>query len=60
MNNKDLEELFETIETQIEEFKANATKAIEKGNKSAARRARKSSMDLRNSLKEFKARSMNI
>ena len=54
---QNLEELLSSIEETFAGFMTSAKKQIEKGNKAAGTRARVSSMDLRNLLKEFKAQS---
>lgn len=49
-----MKDLFEKITTEFETFKTEADLHIEKGNKSAGTRARKSTLDLEKLLKEFR------
>ncbi|WP_268846234.1 histone H1 [Flavobacterium aestivum] len=49
-----MKDLFEKITAEFETFKTEADLQIEKGNKSAGTRARKSSLDLEKLLKEFR------
>jgi hypothetical protein len=49
-----MKDLFEKINTEIETFKTEAELHIEKGNKAAGTRARKSTLDLEKLLKEFR------
>ncbi len=46
------------IQEQIAAFSENAALQVEKGNKAAGARARKSSLDLEKSLKEFRKASI--
>ena len=49
-----MKDLFEKIISEIETFKTEAELQIEKGNKAAGTRARKSTLDLEKLLKEFR------
>ncbi|WP_413999272.1 histone H1 [Flavobacterium sp. W1B] len=49
-----MKDLFEKISSEIETFKTEAELHIEKGNKAAGTRARKSTLDLEKLLKEFR------
>ncbi|MNE12449.1 Histone H1-like protein Hc1 [compost metagenome] len=49
-----MKDLFEKINAEIETFKTEAELHIEKGNKAAGTRARKSTLDLEKLLKEFR------
>ncbi|WP_348811188.1 histone H1 [Flavobacterium maritimum] len=49
-----MKDLFEKISAEIETFKTEAELHIEKGNKAAGTRARKSTLDLEKLLKEFR------
>jgi len=49
-----MKDLFAKINTEIETFKTEAELHIEKGNKAAGTRARKSTLDLEKLLKEFR------
>jgi hypothetical protein len=49
-----MKDLFEKINAEFETFKTEAELNIEKGNKSAGTRARKSTLDLEKLLKEFR------
>lgn len=49
-----MKELVDKINEQIAVFTENAALQVEKGNKAAGARARKSSLDLEKSLKEFR------
>lgn len=53
-----MKELLEKIATEFEAFKADAELQIEKGNKAAGTRARKSSLDLEKAFKEFRKVSL--
>jgi hypothetical protein len=53
-NNRKMEELVNKIKAEFEAFATNANLQIEKANKSAGTRARKSSLDLEKLLKEFR------
>ncbi|UNY98363.1 histone H1 [Zhouia spongiae] len=53
-----MKELLETIETELANFKQDATEQLEKGNKAAGTRARKSSMELGKLFKEFRKVSL--
>ena len=54
----ELNELVEEINAEIVIFNENSTAQLEKGNKSAGQRARKSSLVLGNLLKKFRAVSV--
>lgn len=58
LNNNIMKELLEKIATEFEAFKADAELQIEKGNKAAGTRARKSSLDLEKAFKEFRKVSL--
>lgn len=58
MNN--LSDLVEEINLKFSAFYSEATKQTEKGNKSAGRRARKLSLEIRDLLKEFRALSVKM
>ncbi len=49
-----MKELVDKINEQIAVFTENAALQVEKGNKAAGARARKASLDLEKSLKEFR------
>lgn len=49
-----MENLMQQIKEQLEAFKTNATAFAEKGNKAAAARARKASLELTKLFKEFR------
>ncbi|MFC5683610.1 histone H1 [Flavobacterium sp. MAHUQ-51] len=53
-----MKELFAKIEVEFENFKSESELHIEKGNKAAGTRARKSSLDLEKLLKEFRKASI--
>lgn len=53
-----MKELIEKIATEFEAFKADAQLQLEKSNKAAGTRARKSSLDLEKLLKEFRKASL--
>lgn len=49
-----MEKLINDINAQIEAFKTDASLQLEKGNKAAGTRARKSALELTKLLKEFR------
>ena len=49
-----MKDLFAKINAEIETFKTESELHIEKGNKAAGTRARKSTLDLEKLLKEFR------
>ncbi|VBB46380.1 conserved hypothetical protein [uncultured Paludibacter sp.] len=51
--------LVEKIQGQIAAFSENAALQVEKGNKAAGARARKASLELEKSLKEFRKVSID-
>lgn len=53
-----MKDLFEKITAEFETFKTEAELQIEKGNKSAGTRARKSTLDMEKLLKEFRKASL--
>ena len=53
-----MKELLEKICAEMEAFKADARLQLEKGNKSAGMRARKTSLSLEKKLKEFRRESV--
>jgi hypothetical protein len=53
-----MEELVGKIKAEFEAFATDANLQIEKGNKAAGTRARKSSLDLEKLLKEFRKASL--
>lgn len=53
-NIKKMEELVNKIKAEFEAFVTDASLQVEKGNKAAGTRARKSSLDLEKLLKEFR------
>ncbi len=53
-----MEELLAKINEQLEAFKTNANLQLEKNNKAAGTRARKSSLELEKLLKEFRKVSL--
>lgn len=53
-----MKELLEKIEAELVNFKEDATLQLEKGNKAAGTRARKSSLELGNLFKEFRKVSL--
>lgn len=54
----DLNTLLTSIETKIEEFLGDAKLRLEKSNKSAGARSRKTSLELTNMLKEWRKLSV--
>ena len=50
--------LVEQIQSTIEVFTTNATQQLEKGNKTAGIRARKSTLELEKLMKEFRRMSI--
>ena len=55
-----MKELLEKINAEAEAFGKTATLQLEKGNKAAGVRARKSAMELCKLLKEFRKRSIEL
>jgi len=53
-----MEELVNKIKAEFEAFVTDANLQVEKGNKAAGTRARKSSLDLEKLLKEFRKASL--
>jgi hypothetical protein len=53
-----MKELIEKISTSYEVLKADAEMQVEKGNKAAGTRARKTSLELEKLLKEFRKASL--
>lgn len=53
-----MNELVEKIESLMDDFKKNAQDFVTKGNKSAARRARKFSLEIEKELKVFRKTSI--
>ncbi|SFS83627.1 Histone H1-like protein Hc1 [Zhouia amylolytica] len=53
-----MKELLEKIEAELASFKEDASLQLEKGNKAAGTRARKSSMELGKLFKEFRKVSL--
>jgi len=53
-----MKDLFEKIIAEFETFKTEAELQIEKANKAAGTRARKSTLDLEKLLKEFRKASL--
>ncbi|HJV76876.1 MAG TPA: hypothetical protein VJ602_00740 [Paludibacter sp.] len=53
-----MEELVSKIKAEFDAFVTDANLQVEKGNKAAGTRARKSSLDLEKSLKEFRKASI--
>lgn len=53
-----MKNLLEKIVREFETFKTEAESQIEKGNKAAGTRARKSTLDLEKLLKEFRKASL--
>jgi hypothetical protein len=53
-----MEELVNKVKAEFEAFATDANLQIEKGNKAAGTRARKSSLDLEKLLKEFRKASL--
>jgi len=56
--NRKMEELVNKIKAEFKAFTTDADLQVEKGNKSAGTRARKSSLDLEKLLKEFRKLSI--
>ncbi|HET7733271.1 MAG TPA: histone H1 [Paludibacter sp.] len=54
-----MEQLVNKIKAEFEAFATDANLQIEKGNKAAGTRARKSSLDLEKLLKEFRKVSLD-
>ncbi|MFV0391955.1 MAG: histone H1 [Paludibacteraceae bacterium] len=53
-----MKQLVDKINQEIAVFVENAAQQVEKGNKAAGARARKASLDLEKSLKEFRKESI--
>ncbi len=53
-----MKNLVEKINAEFDAFKAEAEQQIEKGNKAAGTRARKSTLELTKLLKEFRTKSL--
>lgn len=53
-----MKQLVDKINQEIAIFVENAAQQVEKGNKAAGARARKASLDLEKSLKEFRKESI--
>lgn len=53
-----MEALVKSIIAQCEEFAANATAQVEKGNKAAGARARKNALEIMKAMKEFRKESV--
>jgi hypothetical protein len=53
-----MDKLIEKLKADAEAFFADAQNQLEKGNAAAGRRARKYSLDLEKSLKEFRKQSV--
>lgn len=53
-----MKELIEKINAEIENFQKDAAAQLEKGNKAAGTRARKSSLELTKMFKEFRKLSI--
>ena len=58
--NKNMKELIEKINAEIETFQKNAEAQCEKGNKTAGTRARKASLELAKLLKDFRKASIEF
>ena len=58
--NKNMKELIEKINAEIETFQKNAEAQCEKGNKTAGTRARKASLELTKLLKDFRKASIEF
>lgn len=54
-----MKELLEKIAAKVAEFNADATAQVEKGNKAAGTRARKSSLEIEKLMKEFRKASLD-
>ena len=54
-----MEKLIEKIRTEADAFLENAQNQVEKGNKAAGVRARKFSLELEKTLKEFRKKSLD-
>ena len=55
-----MKELMEKISAEIATFQANAEAQVEKGNKAAGTRARKSALELSKLMKEFRKLSVEF
>lgn len=55
-----MKELIEKINAEFETFKADANLQVEKGNKAAGTRARKSALELSKMMKEFRKVSVDV
>lgn len=55
-----MKELVSKINEQLESFKKDSALQLEKGNKSAGMRARKTSLELTRLFKEFRKESVNF
>lgn len=58
IKNKSMKELIEKIQEQYKSFETDAQLQVEKGNKAAGTRARKSSLELEKLMKEFRKISL--
>jgi hypothetical protein len=58
-NTKNMKNLVEQINAQIEAFQVNAAAQVEKGNKAAGTRARKAALELSKLLKDFRKVSVD-
>ncbi len=54
-----MQELLSKITTEIEKFAAESSAQVEKGNKAAGTRARKSALELSKLLKDFRKLSVD-
>lgn len=54
-----MKELVSKIQANIEAFNLDAKNFVEKGNKAAAQRARKVSLEIEKLMKEFRKKSVN-
>lgn len=54
-----MEKLLKQIQEKLEEFTKDAQAQVEKGNKAAGTRARKSSLELTKLFKEFRKQSID-
>ncbi len=55
-----MKELIEKIEASVAAFNEDAKAQLEKGNKAAGTRARKSSLEIEKAMKEFRKLSLEL
>ncbi len=60
LQTKNMKELIEKINAEIENFQKDAAAQLEKGNKAAGTRARKASLELTKLFKDFRKESIDF